>query len=418
MSNKDVLFNSSISLQNELLKIISNDDSPVQPKHEEAPTDIFTEILEQQTSDKPPEQTKRQPDAEALRPKHESDDDRVLTAQEIIYRALLNGDETIYEDYQDGNMAGGNSAENMINNILTGGNKDKPLENSPPESKSDLFDEIHEGKQPEAVLAGGNKPTTFAEHKHVTFAEKLNHYKSVRAMMDELSSESSEGSSANNSDDEYVIQIPKGITVIENPTEVPSSVKTSEETNDSEPVVNAGPLETPPVVPGSETPGYQIITDDSDINTEGTLPPNEYLILHPDDVAANNSNDTESNPIRSNNAKRSSIPSGFTPINKNNISSMSKASKREESSSSSDAEALSDSSSSSADEFVFPNDPHPIETSSDKRHNAKYIRIINQFKNPMPKDKYHIIGGSAIRPKTVTVINAFPYIIKATPDNA
>lgn len=408
MSNKDVLFNSSISLQNELLKIISNEDEPIQPKHEE-PTDIFSEILEQQTSDKPPERTTRQPDVEALRPKRESDDDRVLTAQEIIYRALLNGDETLYEEYVDKNMAGGNSAENMIQNILTGGNKDQPLENSPPESKNDLFDEIHEGKQPEASFAGGNKPTTFAEHKHVTFAEKLNHYKSIRAMMDELSSESSEGSSANNSDDED-IHLSEGIVAIENSTEeVSSSAKTTEEINKSEPVINTGPFE-PPVV-GNETSGFQTITDDSNINTDGSLPPEEYRIIHPDDVAANNSNDTKPD------SKRSSIPSGFTPVSKNNISSMSKASKREESSSSSDAEALSDSS-SSEDEFIFPNDPHPVVTSTDKQHNAKYIRIINQFKNPMPKDKYHIIGGSSIRPKTVTVINAFPYIIKATPDNA
>lgn len=333
MSNKDVIFSSSISLQNELLKLISNEDAPVNSKHtEEDPSDIFSEILEAQPAENADD---HHVDMDELKSERKSDDKRVLTAQEIIYRALLNDDETIYEDYQDQhNLAGGNSASEMINNILTGGNKGVVL-NTSPETKNDVFDEILEGTPQESAFAGGNKPTTFAERKHVTFAEKLNQYKSIHDMVDAVSSSS------------------------------------SSEYSDNE----DGP-----------------ISFDNHENTDAIKSLNQ------------------------------NVPSGFVPIDKNNASLMSRISKDdnddEEDSNSYDDEEEDLDSSSSEDEFIFPNDAHPVETKVDKRHNAKYIHIINQFKNPVSKNDYHIIGGSTTRPKTVTVINAFPYIIKATPDNA
>lgn len=86
----------------------------------------------------------------------------------------------------------------------------------------------------------------------------------------------------------------------------------------------------------------------------------------------------------------------------------------EEAKASEESSSESNSYNSDSDDFIPSNRPMQHATSSMKKTNAKYIRLIKEFKSPSKPSA--ILGGSISRPKTITVVNAFPYILKANPD--
>lgn len=292
------MYNSSISLQNAILKILSNQDAP-------EPIDIIDEIHEDH-EESVTANTKLESDK---LDDYDVDDNpnKVLSATEIIYRAMLND----YEKDTNVDLKGGNNAENMILNIIKGGNK-----SSSDHPKQDVFDEILESTKEKQFdqqngISGGNK--------HTSFINALNKYKSITDAVDDITS------SSHNSD-----------------------------TSD----------------------------DDVDENEETNL---------------------------------SDTPKGFVPVNAHGTNFMSQKKQDDEDESSNDESTSNGDESSSTDEFVFPEDG--VNFKANKDVNTKYIRLIKQFKNPAKKDSHTILGGSVDRPKTVTIINAFPYIIKSNPSS-
>lgn len=136
---------------------------------------------------------------------------------------------------------------------------------------------------------------------------------------------------------------------------------------------------------------------------------NKYKSLNEavDDQSSSNSEEEE--------ISLNKVPKNFKTLHNNNISFLSQAKNDTDGSDDSDnvSESESNESTSSEDEFLFPDEDHDKETRNDKAYKQKYLHLIESFKNPKPKSNYNILGGSTTRPKTVTVINAFPYIIKS-----
>ena len=54
-----------------------------------------------------------------------------------------------------------------------------------------------------------------------------------------------------------------------------------------------------------------------------------------------------------------------------------------------------------------------LDISSDFKN--RYIKLINEFKEPVQKQSLHLVGGSKPSARRVKVINAFPYILKSAP---
>ena len=378
----NVLYNSSTSLQNAILQILSEGKStesvttdstpvrPTEPKNEtDTPDNIFVQILDNnkaepvrpisrsrriKASATSTDNTTRTTEVPTDSPKVNSpvngpvnspvvtpsnsrpaqplaSKNKVLTATEIIYRAILNEHE--HED-----MGGGNKAETMINNILTGGDNGSTVANP----KENLFEEIHEVAPSERaqmnIFSGGSKsntssPTSASGSAHVNvsqsnaFASALSKYRSTQSAVDAMSS--GDGSDDSSSD---------------------------------------------------------------------------HADLDPDPDTEEDDNDE--------------LKSQFKAINKNGTNFMAQKLDNEEEDDLEPGNGLSDSSVSSGDDddFLDSIDPHHDDTSVDRKTNAKYIRLIKQFKSPAPKGS--ILGGAVSRPKTVALINAFPYILKANPEGS
>lgn len=291
------IYNSSTSLQNAILKLLNGDQTPLHD--DDAPVEIINEILENTDDESSSEHVDDIETVQETPIVDEPRQTRALTASEIIYNAMLND----YEKDLNQDLSGGNKAEDMIKNILTGGNA--PSSNETP--KHDIFEEILDNNQNETSLNGGNlnKPTSFAD--------ALTKYKSVKSLADDVSSDSS--SSSDNED---------------------------EHTSDA--------------------------SDPDEADTNINEPPKE-----------------------------------FVPLNSNQTNFMSQKPPEDDDTSDDDS-SNSDASSSSNDEFLNPDGK-----------SSKYVNIIKQIKNPVPKKSSVILGGSVTRPKTVTIINAFPYILKANP---
>lgn len=346
----NVLYNSSTSLQNAILQILAegrpegntpvSTTTPAEPKNE-----VDTSTIEQILENGKPEEVRPINRARRLKHRHHNTTDsnepvttkpttvtnppepvttggnkpkqlvtknKVLTATEIIYRAMLNE-----QEHEEEALEGGNKAETMINNILTGGNNELPDGNKPESTvktpKENLFDEIHEVAPAERaqmnIFTGGAGG----------FASALNKYKSTQNAVDDISSDNEE------------------------------------------------PLED--IEEESSDDGKDLMNQFKAINKNGTNYMAQKLNIEEEDE-----ND----------------------MSKESDSSIS--------------------SSGSDDDFIDSLEPHHTDTLADKKTNAKYIKLIKQFKSPAPKGS--ILGGAVSRPKTVTLINAFPYILKANPEGS
>ena len=307
------MYNSSTSLQNAILNILSNNGSTVNTYAEE--NTIVDEIQESSEDERvePPKSISKPATKPAPKPKRaatenealiipgvKANPNKVLTATEIIYRAMLNDQE--FED----NISGGKRADDMLDdNLLKGGNI---------EGNADVLDEIHESNTPELMLpseraqanifSGGNSQRIAGGD----FSAALQRYKSTQDAVEAISTSSSEY----NSDDDppFTAVAHAGI-----------SLRKNEDTDNSDSL------------------------ESEDANALGLT----------DDSASNYSSDS--------------------------------------------------------DDFI----PNPNVGKSMKTTNAKYIRLIKEFKTQSKPST--ILGGSVNRPKTVTVVNAFPYIIKSNPDS-
>lgn len=300
------VFNTSITLQNEIAKLLSNNNEP------DSNDNLFDETLDNRKNIFNTDNIKNDLILEDQQPKpikkkhtELSTDDKIefaelantndvtnMTASEIIYRALLNNNES---DLAAKSISGGNDAEEMINNItMTGGNVNSKRNSTNVNTNNLIVDEMYENK-----FTGGG------------FVNAFNKYKSLHNAINEQSSTSS---SSSDNEDLRFNNIPKGF--IESKHERPTFIKNTTENEEED----------------------NIYTSHSDM-----------------------------------------------------------------------------SSSSSYDDFLQPDEEHDVMTKHDKKQNAKYIHLINSFKNQKPKSSYQIIGGAVNRPKTVTVVNAFPYIIKTDP---
>lgn len=378
--NFKALFNSSVSLQNEILKLLSdgglkgNDEvvddqgsdrgqpseSIVDEIYEDSKAEPNASIMDEIYADKVDTKSERaseplvEPNPSIMDEIYADSDKsgpnrltgaKVLTATEIIYQAMLNENETPYAR----DISGGMNAENMIENILKGGDvegkqnivdeifeNNKPEDNDQPQS---IIDEIH--GDPDQFAGGAREESKFVA--------SLKKYKSTREALNDVSSQSD--SSDSGSDDD--------------------SGSDNDDVNDD---VNV-PRKKPTTEPTPEP------------STEPTQPVPEHT---PE-------SDSESSSSDINN-----LPKEFVPLNKASI-----LRKRSHSDSETESEEESQSdidSDSSADEFIQSESMSP-----------KYVHLIKQFKSPRSKDSMPILGGSVLRPKTITVVNAFPYILKSSP---
>lgn len=63
----------------------------------------------------------------------------------------------------------------------------------------------------------------------------------------------------------------------------------------------------------------------------------------------------------------------------------------------------------------YPNDPLNTPLDGDKEFSKRYIKLINEIKQPFEKKNFPLIGGSKSPARRVKIINAFPYILKSSP---
>ena len=63
----------------------------------------------------------------------------------------------------------------------------------------------------------------------------------------------------------------------------------------------------------------------------------------------------------------------------------------------------------------YPDDPLNTPLDGDKEFSKRYIKLINEIKQPFEKKNLPLIGGSKSPAKRVKIINAFPYILKSSP---
>lgn len=330
------MYNSSTSLQNAILNILSNTGSTATPYNGENTIldDIYEDTVEPSEEPAPNQEPKiepKQPSTQAFEPKRATPENealiipgvkinhnKVLTATEIIYRAMLNDQE--FEDNSSGIVTGGKRADDMLtDNLLKGGNVI---------GQSDILEDIHESELPlpseraqanifsggsTPVVAGGNTPVVAGSKSIDDFNAALQRYKSTQSVIEAISTSSE---SESYEDLQFQAVAHAGVSIHKN--------ENSEE------------------------------EDPSEVDVLEKVDKKELGIEEEDESDSEGSN-------------------------------------------------------SSSDDFI------PSYNKSMKTTNAKYIRLIKEFKTPAKPST--ILGGNVNRPKTVTVVNAFPYIVKSNPES-